>query len=155
MSVHVDGQFDFRLQGKVSLTYVWYNMLSFENNKNDFLNYIGGRNNVFCQIHHSLLLASTTRDLLCSRCGDKKEFYKYCTFSCKICLCNDCLNACDQTVPNYVSEDHNVNSIEENGVSLFNNTRVGDDNIRTIEEDKESISSNTGNGDENSEEDDS
>lgn len=151
LSVHVDGQFDFRSQGKVTLAYVRCDVLSFEKYKKDFLSYIGGRNNIFCQIHHSPLIASTTRDLLCSRCGNKKEFYKCCTFNCKICLCKDCLNSCDQRVPNYVSEDANVSTNDENGVRFHNNTRGDDDNVRTIEEDDESISSSTVDGDENSE----
>lgn len=125
----------------MTLAYVLCDVLSIEKYKKDFLSYLGGRNNVFCGMHRSPLIASTTRDLFCSRCGDKKEFYKCCTFNCKMCLCKDCLDTCNQSVTNYVRDGTgNVSQLVED-----------DDNVSTIDEDDECSSNKTGNGDDSEE----
>ena len=92
-------------------------------------------------MHHSLLIASTTRDLLCSRCGEKKEFYKCCKFNCKICLCKYCLNSCNQNIPNYIL----------NGIGNVSQQVEEYDDDRTVEEEDESSSNDIGDVDDREE----
>ena len=118
ISVQVDSVVDFQCQETLTLGYVCCDALSVAKYKRDFLTYIGGRNNIYCGVHNLPLIASTTRDNMCSRCGEKKEFFKCCNFDCKICLCKVCLDECDENVPNYVREstDNANDEVDNNQV---------------------------------------
>lgn len=77
------------------LAYVRVEDTDMENYKAEFMNYLGGKKNLFCDKHRTSLIASTTRDVRCSQCEKNIEIIRCCTLGCECCLCKKCSDSFD------------------------------------------------------------
>ena len=97
-----------------------------EQHKKDFMTYLGGKKNLYCDLHKYPLTASTQRESLCMKCKRKKEFFKCCTLSYNTCLCKSCADSYDLSVPNFIQEGAG------NGPILGNTRDVGVSNDTAV-----------------------
>ena len=141
MAIHYNTDFNFYSQEKVIIAYVRCEQIQIDRYRRDFNHYIGGKNNIFCNTHKCPLISSTTRDISCSKCEIKKEYYRCCNFGCKICLRKICTDQMNQDSPNYISNDNNQGiDIGGDNSNRSNDDYSDDNNISNVCEDGEDCS---------------
>ena len=128
MPIQFNGTFDFKSQKKVVLAYVKCEETNIKNHKHQFMSYLGGKNNIYCDEHKSPMICSTTRDLKCVKCQRKIEYIKCCTLGCTCCLCKDCSEDYDPSMVTYISQNENQDNEQVDNVSLEDSTVSNEDN---------------------------
>ena len=105
MSIQHTGDPEFDANAKLTLAYGKSETQKVDKYKKDFMTYIGGKKNLYCDVHKCPLIASTQRESLCVKCKQKKEYFTCCSLSCRTCLCKTCADSFDPSIPNFVQEE--------------------------------------------------
>ena len=110
-----DGPSSMNMKNNVSYTllYVKENIFNIEEAKKEFLKYLGGNCHVKCEEHDFNLVTSFTFSNVCINCG-KKEYMRCPNIECKICLCRECYESCDEE---YVTSFKKNNVSESSSIS--------------------------------------
>ena len=110
----IDNILDFYSQNEFFLVYVRLKEVSVEQYKRDFMKYIDSKTNIFYWNYKTLLISLTTQRLKCTKCSDKKEFYRCCYENCNVCICKNCAEASDININNYIIEISDANNYCDN-----------------------------------------
>jgi hypothetical protein len=139
MSIQHEGDPVFEANSKLTLAYGKSETLKVDKYKKDFMTYLGGKKNLYCDLHKCPLIASTKRESLCMKCKRKKEFFTCSVLNCNTCLCKSCADSLDPSVPNFIQQEpgNDSNLRNERDVSVRNDAATNN-NMDAMDTDSES-----------------
>ena len=131
MSIQHTGEPKFAANVKLTLAYGKPQTQKVEKYKKEFMTYIGGKKNIYCDVHKCPLIASTQRASLCVKCKRKKEYFTCCSLNCQTCLCKTCADSFDLSIPIFLPDEsvNELNTESERSIDVSNDWDTNTNNI--------------------------